>query len=153
MNKQKKLFIYILFGFTFLTWAACSKDETPEVDKPLIESLEVGIDNSGTAHPGSDLHLDAAILAPGGIASITLTIHPENGDGWEFERVFTDGYEGLKNADFHEHIDVPADAAEGEYHLHLTVADKAGNTVEAESHLDIVPGDGDDDHHDHDHDH
>lgn len=151
MNKQKKLFIYILFGFTFFTWAACNKDETPEMDKPQIESLEVGHDNNLTAHPGSDLHLDAAILAPGGIASITLAIHPENGDGWEFEQVFIDGYEGLKNTDFHEHIDVPADAAEGEYHLHLTVTDKAGNSVEAESHLNIVPGDGDEDDHDHDH--
>ena len=72
---------------------------------------------------------------------------------WEFEQVFTEGYEGLKNTDFHEHIDIPADAAEGEYHLHLTVADKVGNTVEGESHLDIVAGDGSDEHHDHDHDH
>src|SRR5690606_34688622 len=100
---------------------------------------------------GSDLHLDAAILAPGVIASITLSIHPEGEAGWEFERVYTEGYEGLKNADFHEHIDIPADAVEGEYHLHLTVADKLGNTVEAESHLDIVAGDGDEDHHDHEH--
>src|SRR5690606_8836994 len=152
MNKQNKHFIYILFGFVFFAVAACDKDETPRVDKPLIESLEVGHDNDRIAHPGSDLHLDAPILAPGGIASIPLEIHPESGEGWTFEQVFTDGYEGLKNADFHEHIDVPADAAEGEYHLHLTVTDQAGQTAEAESHLDIVAGEGDHDDHDHDHD-
>src|SRR5690606_36256139 len=98
MNKQNKLFVAILVGFTFLTWAACDKDEAPEVDKPLIEALEVGHDNDRIAHPGSDLHLDAAILAPGVIASIRLSIHPESETGWEFERVYTEGYEGLKNA-------------------------------------------------------
>lgn len=138
MNKQNKRFIYTLFGLALFTWAACNKDEAPGADTPLIETLEVGHDDNRTAHPGSDLHLDAAILAPGGIASITLTIHPENGDGWEFEQVFVEGYEGVRNTDFHEHIDVPADAAEGEYHLHLVVTDKAGNTAEAESHLDLV---------------
>ncbi len=152
MNKQNKLVIVILVGFTFFTWLGCNKDEAPAVDKPKIEGLEVGYNNDRIAHPGSDLHLDAALLAPGGIASITLSIHPEGEAGWEFEREYTEGYEGLKNTDFHEHIDVPADAAEGEYHLHLTVTDQLGNTVEAESHLDIVAGDGDHDH-DHDHDH
>lgn len=154
INKQNKFFSFILIGLTLVTWTACDKDDDgPAVDGPLIETLEVGHDNDRTAHPGSDLHLDAAILAPGTIASITLSIHPEGAEGWEFEQVFTAGYEGLKNADFHEHIDVPATAAEGEYHLHLTVADKAGNTVEEESHLDIVAGDGSEEHHDHDHDH
>ncbi|WP_262246209.1 DUF4625 domain-containing protein [Parapedobacter soli] len=152
-NKRNKFLVYILLGFTFFSWAACDKGGTPTVDKPLIESLEVGHDNDGIAHPGSDLHLDAAILAPGVIARITLSIHPEGETGWTFERVYTEGYEGLKNADFHEHIDIPADAAEGEYHLHLTVVDKAGNTAETESHLDIVAGEDDHGDHDHDHDH
>ncbi|MEC3878855.1 DUF4625 domain-containing protein [Parapedobacter sp. 10938] len=151
MNKQNKHFIYILLGLTLFTWAACSKDESPAVDKPLIESLEVGHDNNRMVRPGGDLHLDAAILAPGGIAHITLEIHPEIGDGWVFEQVFTDGYEGLKNTDFHQHIDVPVDAAEGEYHLHVTVTDQAGQVAEAESHLDITAEaeEGHDDHHDH----
>src|SRR3546814_5447762 len=143
MNNQNKYLICIHLRFILVTWAVCDKNGTPAVDKLLIESLEIGLDNSGIAHPGSDLHLDAAIVAPGDIASITLSIHPEGADGWEFEQVFTEGYEGLKNADFHEHIDVPADAAEGEYHLHLAVADKAGNTVEVESTLELVVGSDD----------
>src|SRR3546814_8409799 len=87
MNKQNKHLIYILLGLTLFTWAACDKNGTPVVDKPLIESLEVGLDNSGIAHPGSVLHLDAAIVAPVDIASITLSIHPEGADGWEFAQV------------------------------------------------------------------
>ena len=138
MKKQNKLAVLALIGTTVLSLASCNKDDDPIIEKPTIEGLEVGHDNNQTAYPGSDLHLDAAILAPGAIASIKLEIHPEAGEGWEFEEVFTAGYEGLKNADFHEHIDIPADAAEGEYHLHVVVTDKAGNSVEAESHLNIV---------------
>ncbi|MGV3763760.1 DUF4625 domain-containing protein [Parapedobacter sp.] len=138
MNKQNKFAKYILVGLTLFTWVACDKDEAPVVDEPQIESLEVGRDNNGMVRPGGDLHIDAPILAPGGIANITLGIHPESGDGWTFEQVFTEGYEGLKNADFHEHIDVPAEATEGEYHLHLTVTDQAGQIAEVESHLEIT---------------
>jgi len=153
INKQNKFFFYFLMGLTIFTWTACDKDDDgTAVDGPLIETLVVGQDNDRTAHPGLDLHLEAAILAPGTIASITLSIHPEGESGWELEKIYTEGYEGLKNVNFHEHIDVPADAEEGEYHLHLTVADQAGNTIETESHLHIVAGD-DEEHHDHDHEH
>jgi len=137
MKKQNKLTALALVGFTILAFASCNKDEDI-IQQPTIEGLEVGHDNNQTAYPGSDLHLDAEILAPGTIASIKLEIHPEAGEGWTFEKVYTTGYAGVKNADFHEHIDVPDDAAVGEYHLHLVVTDNAGNTAEAESHLEIV---------------
>ena len=137
MNKQNKFVIYILAGLTFFAWSSCNKDEDPDIHKPLVETLEVGHDNNRTAYPGSDLHLDVVIVAPRGIAHINLEIHPESGEGWTFEKVFTEDYEGLRNASFHEHVDVPADALEGEYHLHLTVTDKVGNTAEAESYLEI----------------
>ena len=139
MKKQHKSMVLALLGFAVLSVASCKKDEdNPIAQQPTIETLEVGHDNNQTTQPGSDLHLDAAILAPGTIASITLEIHPEGDEGWEFEKVFTEGYAGLKNADFHEHIDVPAEAATGEYHLHLEVTDKSGNTVTAESHLNLI---------------
>lgn len=137
MNQQNKFVIYMLAGFTFFAWTACNKDEGDDIGKPLIETLEVAHDNNRLTYPGSALHLDAAIVAPGGIAHINLEIHPENGEGWTFEKLFTEGYEGLRNASFHEHIDVPAGAEEGEYRLYLTVTDKAGNTAEVESHLEI----------------
>ncbi len=138
MKKQNKLVALALVGFTFFSLASCNKDDDTIIEKPTIGGLEVGHDNNRTAYPGSDVHVEATILAPGTIANIKLEIHPESGEGWEFEQVFTEGYEGLKNANFHEHIDIPEGAAEGEYHLHLVVTDKAGNIVEAESHLDII---------------
>ncbi len=138
MKNQNKFVMLALVGLTIFSLASCNKDDDPVIENPTIEGLEVGHDNNRTAYPGSDLHLDAEILAPGIIASIKLEIHPGSGEGWTFEQVFIDGYEGLRNASFHEHLDVPADAAVGEYHLHLVVTDKAGNTAEAESHLEIV---------------
>ncbi|MGC4234818.1 MAG: DUF4625 domain-containing protein [Niabella sp.] len=124
------LFLFIL------AFSACNKDKDV-VAKPTVTGLEVGMDNNKTGHPGGDLHLEAEILAPGGIANIKVEVHSEGSAGWEYEQIFTDGYEGAKNADFHEHIDIPANAAIGDYHLHLVVTDKKGNTTTAEAEFKL----------------
>lgn len=117
--------------------AACKKDKDV-VPKPTIPRLEVGMENNKVANPGGDLHLEADIVAAGTIANIKVEIHPESGStGWTFSQTFTEGYEGAKNTEFHEHIDVPANAAVGEYRLHLVVTDKAGNTATGEAEFTI----------------
>ena len=110
----------------------------------------MGHDNSKTAMRGDDMHLEADILAEGLIKRIDVEIHQEDGS-FEIEKSYTEGkYVGVKNVEFHEHIDIPADAPLGEYHLHFTVTDQKGQTTVAETHVEVVEFDAD---HDHDHEH
>lgn len=135
--KNNKL-IAVLF-FIAAAFSACKKDgnQNEDVTPPVIEGLEIGIGNNKIAHPGNDLHLEAKITAPANIASVVLDIHPESGTGWKVNTTYTEGLAGLKSAEFHKHIDVPADAALGDYHLHIKVTDANGKVTEAESELKL----------------
>ncbi len=116
---------------------SCDK-EKDTVAKPQITLTEVGHDNSGHAHPGHDMHLEADVVADGLIASINVEIHQEDGS-FEIEKSYTEGkYIGVRNIEFHEHIDIPEDAPLGEYHLHFTVTDKEGQQSVAQAHVEIV---------------
>ena len=125
--------------------ASCKKDDTAA--KPVITLTEVGHDNSRHAMRGDDMHLEADIVAEGLIKRIDVEIHKEDG-GYEIEESYTEGkYIGVKNTEFHEHIDIPAEAPLGEYHLHFTVTDKKGQTTLAETHIEVVEFD-EHEHHD-----
>ncbi len=138
------LTIAAVAALAFLS-VSCKKDNAPA--KPVVSFTEVGHDNSKHAMRGDDMHLEAEIVAEGLIKRIDVEIHKENG-GFEIEKSFTEGkYIGVKNTEFHEHIDIPADAPLGEYHLHFTVTDQAGQTVTAEEHIEVIEFD-EDHHHD-----
>jgi hypothetical protein len=133
MKNYKILVALFLIASVF---AACKKDKV-EVAGPTINGLEVGHENNKTAYPGSDIHIEAELFAAANIASVTLEIHPANAGGWEYKEVYTEGFAGQKNADFHKHVDIPADAALGMYHIHLSVTDQQGQVTEVESDLEI----------------
>ncbi len=125
--------------------ASCKKDDAAA--KPVITLTEVGHDNSRHAMRGDDMHLEADIVAEGLIKRIDVEIHKEDGS-YEIEKSYTEGkYLGVKNTEFHEHIDIPAEAPLGEYHLHFTVTDKKGQTTLAEAHIEVVEFD-EHEHHD-----
>ena len=137
-----------------LCFTACSDDDEKLPAKPTITLTEVGHDNSKHAHPGHDLHLEADVLAEGLVQRIDVEIHQEGGGSFEIEKSYTSGkYIGVRNIEFHEHIDIPAEAPLGEYHLHFTVTDQKGQQTVAESHLEIVEDDGDDEDEEHEHHH
>jgi hypothetical protein len=52
--------------------------------------------------------------------------------------VYTDARYQVLNAELHEDIAVPANAALGEYHVYIIVTDEAGNSTTAEEHFDMV---------------
>ena len=145
INNIIRIFVIITLAVVF---AACRK--TPSA--PKITLTEVGHENSGKAEQGDDMHLEADILAEGLIKSIHVEIHQESGS-YEIEKSYTSGkYIGVKNTEFHEHIDIPADAPLGKYHLHLTVTDNEGQTATAEAHVEVIANDGiDDDEEEHHH--
>lgn len=117
--------------------SSCEKDDVTVAASPVISNLEVGHHNSLTAQAGTDLHMEAEVVAEGNIEKITVEIHKEDGTGDEMEAEYTD-YAGLKNATFHKHIDIPAGAAAGEYHFHLTVTDQQGNSTSVDRDIMVV---------------
>lgn len=138
MNKNIRMcLVMALVSVMTVSLNSCDKDKDT-VAKPKITLTEVGHENSGHAHPGDDLHLEADVVAEGLIASINVEIHQEDGS-FEIEKSYTEGkYIGVRNIEFHEHIDIPADAPLGEYHLHFTVTDKEGQQSVAQAHIEIV---------------
>ncbi|MCU4176157.1 DUF4625 domain-containing protein [Carboxylicivirga sp. N1Y90] len=143
MNTKVFLTVIILGLSTLFT--ACEDDST---DSPVITLHELGLDDSHEAHVGDDLHIDAEIIADGTIEKIVVELHAEDGDD-ELEVEFIDGYNGLKNAEFHEHVEIPATFTPGEYHFHLLVTDKEGNQSSVEAHVDIEEETNDGGDHDH----
>lgn len=145
MKHFKTLFITAI-AFSFIV-TSCKKDD--EIRAPEFVSFELGYDNSGTVVAGEDLHIDAEILAEGKIANVIVTIHPEGEHDfksvrtieWEVDSTYTTGYSGVKDIDFHEHIDVPAEAETGPYHFHIKVTDMEGNRTEKEAELEITAPD------------
>ncbi|MCG8306506.1 MAG: DUF4625 domain-containing protein, partial [Cytophagales bacterium] len=133
MKKTRRvLFAAIITAGLFFT--SCEKEDV--VPKPVIGELELGIGNSRIAYIGSDMHMEAEIIADGRIDVITVEIHKEDGSGDEIEAEYTD-YTGQKNATFHKHIDIPATAVAGEYHFHLTVIDQEGNSTSVEEEITL----------------
>ena len=126
MKKSLFMAAALLLSLCMFTFSACDDDEEEKtVGKPVVALNEVGKENSKTAIAGSDLHLEGEITAENGIKRIDIEIHQEEGGEFRIEKSFTEGkYIGVKNTTFHEHIDIPAEAPAGAYHLHFTVTDK-----------------------------
>lgn len=115
---------------------SCNKTSAPSVT-----FTEIGHENSKVAMRGDDMHLEADVVAEGLIGSIHVELH--KGD-YEIEKEYTSGkYIGVKNTEFHEHIEIPSDAPLGEYHLHFTVTDRDGRQTMAEAHVEIIEFDPD----------
>ena len=146
--KNMSLMTALITVFT-LSFTACGNDDEQPA-KPVINLTEIGHDNSKHVHPGQDLHLEGDIVAQGLIKRIDIEIHQEEGGSYKIKQSFTEGkYVGVRNVEFHEHIDIPANAPIGEYHMHFTVTDQCGQQTTVESHLEIIEGNGDEhDHHD-----
>ena len=143
-----KHIILTVLAISALAFVSCKKDNT--ASKPTVQFTEVGHENSKQAMQGDDMHLEADIVAEGLIKRIDVEIHQEGGT-FEIEKAYTEGkYIGVKNVEFHEHIDIPETAPLGEYHLHFTVTDQAGQTVTAEEHIEVIAYDPN--HHDDDED-
>ena len=153
---MKSIFKPILFAFLTTTLLISCTDD--EIQPPIISNVEVGAvhdegakdvhADEGIAHPGESMHVGADILAFARIESITVDIHsdeitPAAGEvAWEFEEVYTNTKYQVLNAELHEDIMVPENAALGEYHVYIIVVDEAGNSTRAEAHFDLVIEEG-----------
>ncbi|MFT3737986.1 MAG: DUF4625 domain-containing protein [Breznakibacter sp.] len=138
-------YILVLSAVSMFIATGCSKDDDPA--KPSVTITELGADNGQTVVAGTELHIEAEITADGKINTVVVTIHHEEGadhvtslkstQEWEEEIVYTE-FTGKKNAEFHKHIDVPADAEPGSYHIHITVTDMEGYEATAEGEFTVT---------------
>lgn len=128
---MKNIFLVI---FALVLFISCKDEDV--TSPPVISGVEVGTGetNNGKVVRGTDLHVEAQIVAEGTISEAEVHIH---GAGWEYEMDFPN-LVGKKNGEIHTHIDVPATAALGHYHVHISVTDQKGQTTEAEAELDIT---------------
>ncbi len=149
---KKRMYSTLAVIAMVLVFVSCSEDD--DFPAPVISDLEVGHDNSQVGYRGSDLHIDAGIVAEGRIDRVIIEIHYEgdhhhdsgkNGDhddhDWEFEHTWTE-FNGLLNTRFHKHIDIPVEAETGHYHFHFIVIDMQGKTTELERDLEIKNPEG-----------
>lgn len=124
-----------------------SNGETATVDGHLqilspISLSAFSIDS--TVVKGTDFHAEFLVAAVFGIHNISVDIHshgitPVEGEvNWEYKETFEEGYHGLTEAEFHEHIDVPVNASAGEYHMTFSVEDEQGNIHNYETHIDVT---------------
>ncbi|NQX85740.1 MAG: DUF4625 domain-containing protein [Flavobacteriaceae bacterium] len=141
-NLRHNLACIMLFIFGLTINSCTSDDEDNNVlSAPVIntEDIEIGHDNSHSATPGTELHLDVEIEAEGKISTIAIELHKEDGYGEEYEYEWTE-FEGLLNLDFHEHYEIPASATIGEYHFHFVVTDMEGSQTSYEADFNLVNG-------------
>lgn len=93
---------------------------------------------------GDDFHAEFMIEAVNGVHQVNVNIHahglPVNeGDvEWAFDQDFEAGYHEETAVEFHEHIDVPATAPVGSYHMVITIEDEEGHTEVIDTHLDVT---------------
>lgn len=142
-----KLFILTIVITTGFFFTSCEKDDET-VSVPVVTLTELGYENSKIGYAGSDLHIEAEIVAEGKIDEIEIEIHPEDEQEekstsivmhegeWEFDSTYTE-FSGLKNTTFHKHVDISVDADTGHYHFHLIVTDMEGQQTSIEEELEI----------------
>ena len=111
----------------------------------IIDSISIsGFSMDESVVRGSEFHSEFMISAAHGIHEIEVHIHGHDltvGEGeaeWDYENVFSEGFHGETEAEFHEHFDVPETAPAGEYHITFTIEDEEGNIFEYESHIDVT---------------
>lgn len=141
---MKRSIAIITFFITILGFVitGCKKDKNPapELSKPSITDVEIGLGNHEIGVIGRDFHLNAEVLAGDKIENVQIKIVQRNGETysktWLHEITWTE-FKGAKNATVHKHFTIPADAAEGKYDFIIIVADQNGTTLEEKRIINI----------------
>jgi len=134
MKTAIKTMVLIFIASSTLFFTSCDDDD--DVQKPVINNLELGIGDSHIAYAGADLHIEADIYAEGKVDEITVEIHQEEGSSDEIEATYDD-YAGRINPTLHKHVDIPAETPTGTYHVHITVTDMLGYQTTVEEEIEI----------------
>lgn len=131
MKIQKSILIIILLVGFF----SCTKDEET-FPKPTIDLTELGLENSQIAYTGGDMHVEADIIAEGQINGVRIQVKPDFIGDFEIDSTYT-LYNGLKNTEFHHHLEIESDANTGAYTFTMTVYDEQGQSTSISRALTI----------------
>ena len=141
MNKMKKAAMLLLLCTSI--FSACKKDEetaSPLPAMPVIENMEIGLNNSGIGVIDRDFHFEADVVAGDKIDVVELRILQKAGEtyskSWKHEISWTQ-YKGAKNTNIHKHFLIPADAAEGKYDFIIMVKDENGAVLEVKKEVQL----------------
>lgn len=128
-------------AFASLAALSCETSEGP--NPPRITHVELGSENSGRVAQGSDLHVEIDIEAGDQIDRVEIRIEQRASEtythAWDYS-VADDEHRGARNAHIHDHIDIPTDAAIGNYDFVITVSDQNGTRAEVRRNLTIETG-------------
>lgn len=109
-----------------------------------IKLEEVGLENSKEAVAGSDLHVEAEVIALAKIKAVKVEI-ADAGNKVQVAADYSDHpqYVNVINATFHEHIDLPGTLPAGNYTLRMTVTDMKGNSKTESTQFRVTAPDPD----------
>ena len=140
-SKKSLLLLILTLGITQL-FTSCSNDDDSEIilEEPTIDNVEIGLGNNGMGVIGRDFHFNADILAGDKIEDVRISILQKDGKtyskDWSFE-IMWDQYKGTKNANVHQHFDIPEEAAEGIYDFIIIINDQNGSKLEEKRSISI----------------
>ncbi len=136
---KSKISILCAFILVQILFVACKKTETAAPNEIKIEDLEIGTGNSKTGYPGESFHIEANIIAATKIENVKLQITSKNPTmGWSFSQTYIDGFNGVKNANFHKDISIGANAVAGSYNFLLIIKDQNGASKIIEDSFEII---------------
>lgn len=133
------MFLFAVSG-TLLT--SCTKEETPDTQKPVITVTSPASDHVDKIQ-GDTLNLGALLTDNTELLNAKIDIHEAGdhghklaGEGWEWAKVYV--ISGTEH-NLTESVIIPVDAKIGKYHITVEATDKAGNAavpVVIELHID-----------------
>ena len=134
----------LLGVFALTSLSSCSDDDENQSTfaKPILNVVEIGIENNKTGLAGSDIHTEGDITAPGKVKTFSITVYDKAGSvaGEKlFDAKNPETYVGSINPHFHIHIPLKSDAAAGEGKIEITVTDQEGQTAEFTETITIKP--------------
>jgi hypothetical protein len=143
MIKHPFTYLFAVLSATLVVSACSDEKETPGLPIPTIGNIELGLGNNEIAVIGQDFHFEADVVAGDKIETVRIQIRQITGEtyagSWSFEVVW-DQYKNLKNANVHEHFDIPEDAVEGKYEVVITVSDQNGQNLKVIKNLAVYTG-------------
>lgn len=141
-------YLFLLPAF-ILALQSCRDDDNESAGNINIEIKELGHHDThggGVIHAGEELHLDAEITTTNKIDKINVSIAKKSNTKIQIVNEDFADYKGQLSADFHKHIDIPANTPAGDYVVIITVTDLKGITktetadlkIEAEEKNNII---------------
>lgn len=143
-----KKYILGLSALAVVGFSSCKKDD-PDNQKPVIASINEPADGD-TLYTGTEFHITGVVTDNVELSQLKIDIHSAD-DGHDHERINgASHWETIvvvdlagRNQSIDKHIDIPAEAAAGKYHIIITAVDAAGNQSDFVERDVIIRNSGD----------